>query len=722
MSYEDSDSLLVRVRAAFGADVTADPGTWSWMDITQWWYAPDDVTITWGRSPRAEQAESSSLTLTLQNTDGRFTSENAMSPYWPDVVPWTPITFDIDLGDGSGWRNKFSGFVRSWPVTWPGRSSRMALAKITAVGVLGRIGRGSPPQLSPMRRTNTSTTNRIGLLAYWPLEDEADAEQAVSEVDGVGPMAVVGDVEFAASEVFLSRGETRRYGTRPVPDLEPGGALFGTVPAGTSAGPVEWAVETLWYGGQGDDDDVVLMRWHTLPGGAYVRWDLVQDRAAVDGTYLVAYNAAGAATVVWSAATTFAGPAELVIAAEQSGGNISISVKFGSYSSSASVAGTLTNCAGQIGLNPDGHVFTAGQGFALGHLRVWDRADITPASLVAVNAHLTEVATDRIARQAAEDGLTCTVVTAADPVDTVMGAQPDGTAMDLYQEVEATDGGLLGEEGFGLRYLPRAARYNPDVALTIDGDLRQLGGDLDPVADDNGLRNVVTVDREGGSSATATDPASVAAAGVVPRTVRVNTLTDDVLPDHAGWWLHRSRRWGLRYPSLSINLHTSRSLAADWCSCRPGSRVQAVNPPDQAPGTIDQVIVGASEVFRGRRSWRVSMNVEPAAPWLVAEADGGQRAPADGSTLAADIDADDLTLSLASTAANGVWVTGTTGTNPTDFPVDLRVGGERVTCTGISSSTSPQTVTLSARAVNGVSRSWPAGTSVDAWDSAIAAL
>jgi hypothetical protein len=130
----------------------------------------------------------------------------------------------------------------------------------------------------------------------------------------------------------------------------------------------------------------------------------------------------------------------------------------------------------------------------------------------------------------------------------------------------------------------------------------------------------------------------------------------------------------------------------------------------------------------GPRSWLVQPVTSPASPWLVAEADGDQWVPVDGSTLSAGIDVDDLTLSLASTAANGVWLEGDTVSHPTDFPLDLRiggvngVGGERVTCTGISGATSPQTVTLSARGVNGVSRAWDAGTSVDMRDPAISPL
>ncbi|WP_422733993.1 polysaccharide deacetylase family protein [Micromonospora sp. WMMD558] len=74
-------------------------------------------------------------------------------------------------------------------------------------------------------------------------------------------------------------------------------------------------------------------------------------------------------------------------------------------------------------------------------------------------------------------------------------------------------------------------------------------------------------------------------------------------------------------------------------------------------------------------------------------------------------------LSLASTAANGPWTV-----DPADFPLDVRVGGERMTLSAITGGASPQTATLSARAVNGVALAWPAGTEVDVAEPAYAAL
>jgi len=82
------------------------------------------------------------------------------------------------------------------------------------------------------------------------------------------------------------------------------------------------------------------------------------------------------------------------------------------------------------------------------------------------------------------------------------------------------------------------------------------------------------------------------------------------------------------------------------------------------------------------------------------------KALTDGSQLAAGIDADDLTLSVAVTAGP-LW---TTDTN--EMPIVIDVGGEHMTVTAISGASSPQTFTVGARSVNGVVLAHDSGTPV----------
>lgn len=60
-------------------------------------------------------------------------------------------------------------------------------------------------------------------------------------------------------------------------------------------------------------------------------------------------------------------------------------------------------------------------------------------------------------------------------------------------------------------------------------------------------------------------------------------------------------------------------------------------------------------------------------------------------------------------------------TSSSDFPFDIGVGGERMTVTGISGSSSPQTFTV-ARSVNGVIKPQTVGTDVRLWQPAILSM
>jgi hypothetical protein len=683
------DPLGVRIRIAFGANPVSDPAGWVWTDVTQWWHLPDDVSIGWGRSSGADQAETSTLSLTLKNTDGRFTAMDPRSPYWPNVIKWVPISYDVDLGDGAGWRNRYSGFVRRWPLTWPGASSGQALARIEAVGTLGRSGRGKPPTRSALRRSIAGS----GALAYWPAEDGEVSTQVGSAIPGVPALTLTGAVKFVAVDQLNISGDGAGfslYGTKALLDLAAGGSLAGTVPASvTAATATAQTVHTLArVTATGISRDMVLMEWDT-PGGTYTRWQLVLTAGL--HTQVIAYTAAGAATNVIDIAFVNVTFRVWNVSAWQSGGTIQVGLGWvgatiDAYDFTGSVAGTLAGITG-IRVNPTGATIT-GDEIPVGHIAIWGQQPV-PYSTdgdydsygffvrdAVADTYIGEAAHLRLARLAAEDGLPVTITPVADAAAvTRMGFQAPGTSLDLYRECEASDQGLIYEAGFGLGYLPRDARYGAPVALTIDAAAGQLGMPFEPVDDDTLLRNAWSVERTGGSSATAIDQASIDLQGEIEGSAKVNLSGDGPLADHAAWRLRQTTVQEPRYPAVSINLAAHPELAAAWCACKPGSRINVINPPKQnVPGTVDQLVVGGKETFKGRRSWKATLNLQPARPWDVAVADGTQRVAADGSTLAALLAAGGTTISLASTAANGIWTT-----DLADYPLPVRVGGERVT-------------------------------------------
>ncbi|MET0492922.1 MAG: hypothetical protein ABW000_07290 [Actinoplanes sp.] len=642
--YDDGDPLNVRIRVAFGAVITADPGTWAWTDVTSFWHPSSPVDIAWGRSPTSEQAETSTMRLTLKNTGGEFTAYDPRSPHWPNVIEWTPISYDIDLGDGAGWRNRFSGYVNKWPVEWPAGSSKMALATIDCVGIIARIGRGKPSPQSPMKRT-TLASNPVD---YWPFEDGGDSSQGASALSGHLPAVTRGTVEFEqVKDLIYTAGGQQDYGTGPLPNLNKGGSLQAVLtPEAAAATTGEWTVQvSAEVRAATASTDVVLMDIVTT-GGTYSRLQLWHTESTTH-TILTAYvNGVAQANLIDLSSTTssFTG---FRITAQQVGANQVIRLYEGrnTPSATATVSGTVGTVRA-ITLNSIGAADATNR-LIFGHLAVWATADpgmplsftVDPygqAVLPAERAYDNEAVHLRLARLAAEGRLSMVVTAGADDDDvTRMGRQPAGTTLELMQQCETTGQGLIREEGFGLGYLDRAGRYNAPVVLTLDAALRQLGLPFRPVTGDQQMRNLWTVSRAGGSTAVAADQGLIDRQGEVEGTATIGVRTDQDIADHALWRLHLSTPAEPRYDELSIDLGAHRELAAAWTACTSGSRIQVINPPPQnRPGTVDQLIVGGRETFTGRRSWKASMNVVPASSWQVAEAGGVQRVPADSSTLA----------------------------------------------------------------------------------------
>lgn len=71
------------VEVAFGSLPLAT--TPQWTDITRYVQLTPPITITRGRSDELSDIQPGTCTLTLDNTDGRFTPSNAAGPYWPNV-------------------------------------------------------------------------------------------------------------------------------------------------------------------------------------------------------------------------------------------------------------------------------------------------------------------------------------------------------------------------------------------------------------------------------------------------------------------------------------------------------------------------------------------------------------------------------------------------------------------------------------------------------------
>lgn len=648
----------------------------------------------------------------------------------PVVFSWSEVAVRVDLA---------GGYVPAWVPRWD-QSGQDRTVAVTARGALYRLqpaGSGKPAKRSAMRRTLAHLA-----AAYWPCEDGDSATLVGSAIPGHPPLAPSGPVAFAPiAEVTAGNGSVWNYGTDRLANLAGGVSLSGTVPADvTAATATGWTVALgtqLYDADAFPNAEFVLLEVRT-PGGTYERWQLVFDNVSGSPTYgvkLYAVTASGAVTTVLTSGGITTSYHLSDISVWQNGASISAGYRwFGTtWASSGSVAGTLTGVTA-VAINP-GRI-TSTLAWPAGHLAVYaqhpmpvgattypDGYDAYPGGYnSADDAWRWEPAHVRLARLAAEDGIPVTMPAVVSDGAIRMGFQKIDTALELYRQCEDTDGGVLYERPFSLAYQPRAVRYNqqPTLVLNAAGDLAEPP---EPDPDGQTYRNRITVSRVDGSSATVETPAVTAGEALAyEEPVELPVALDDDLGDHAGWRLHLASHDALRWPRLDLDLAARPDLIDAWLNCRIGSRIEAINPPADVAGQNIDVLFEGHTTTLGHKDWTVAANCSPAAPWTVAEADGDQRVPADGSTLAVDLTAVGMTLSLASTTENGVWVTGNTATNPVDFPMDLIVGGELLTLSEITGTVSPQIATISARGLNGVQRAWPAGTPVDVAEPAIEPL
>ncbi|MBM0203202.1 hypothetical protein JNW90_08860 [Micromonospora sp. STR1s_5] len=578
--------------------------------------------------------------------------------------------------------DRFAGHADQWEPTYvpTGVVGQMSSAvRVTASGVLRRLQQGAQVPMSPLRRTIAAS----GPLAFYPIEDGVLATQAGAALPGQLPVTTTGAVEFNPVDDYnLSTGTIVRYGTSALADLAGGGRLDVTVPAAVTA-----ATQTVWtvhvaarVNVATASANTVLMEW-TTPGSTYPRWQLQMVKATLR-TQVIAYNVSNVPTVVIDLGSATPGFDTFAVSAIQVGGNIRVDyTRAGSSTvSTNTIAGTLRGVAATA-ISPTSVTNTTPMPF--GHLAIW-ATDYVPYRMQATvggvwearRSFLNEPAHDRLIRLTSEDGLDLDTPTPSTVGVQTMGWQSPDTAEALYQESAQADGGIIYERGFRLAYLPRVARYNQPADLTIDlATYAVTAGDgetLKPVYDDRDIRNEWTAERAEGSFVVAVDALSQRR-GVYADSVELNLASDAQLPDRATWLTHLTSEPDLREATFPLDLAANPSLLDGWLSCQVGARIVRTNPPAQhRPGPLNRTVLGWTETI-GPRSWVVLVNPSPASPWQVATVDGVQRVAADGSTLAMDLTDSGTVMALSHTAANGAWTW-----DPSDYPLDVRVGGENV--------------------------------------------
>jgi hypothetical protein len=646
--------------------------------------------------------------------DGVFSAQSAGAATWTDSAG---NAWNVQGGAEISARDyRWHGQLSALPPTWDETGADVAV-KITSGAVLRQLGQGSTPTQSPMRRAEALQTGTLAPVAYWACEDAAGAQSFGSAIGGTllafnGSPTLASDTSFACSAALPKVNNSRWYGQ--VPRYTSNGSIVVRFLMNLSTPPASGAV---------------IMRLITT--GTATEVQMYSGGSGNLG--LKGLNSSG--TVFDTGVFAFglsAIPVWMSIELTPSGGNVTytlVSLQPGASSGAETTPAAYAGSTGNINavyVGPNGDVGAV----TIGHISV-QSAWVSLFSLAQpLNAWTGELAGNRFTRVLGENGIAARVLGSV-AVTAPMGAQPVDTILSILQECESCDRGLIYEppQCYGLAYRTLASMLN-QAPVQLDYSQATLGGGgtkLEPTYDDKGVINDETVTR-GSPSASSSMGAvyryqlndgsamSVTGIGDYDNSDTVNCQMDTAVPHLASWIVHVGTVDQARWPAVPVNLARtaiqSNSLYYPMLGLDAGDYLQLLNMLGVITADpVSQVIPGTKETLGGFHH-AIDFNAIPESCYEVIVLDDATRGrvDTDGSQLTSSITSAATSMSVTTTGPSGiVWTQAAA-----DMPFDVAVGGERMTVTAVSGSTSPQTFTVT-RSVNGVVKSQPAATDVRLW-------
>jgi hypothetical protein len=610
-----------------------------------------------------------------------------------------PGTTSFTGGAGETWtvhspaevRNRdyrFRGELTSLPPSWS-PSGDDVWTSCTAQGILRRLGSGSNPLQSALRRRIPTYSP----LAYWPLEDGQFSNQAASPIAGVRP-AMTTNFNFAQDSSLPS--------SSPLPQIssQAGDAAFfqGTVPAPSTT----WVNTTGWLARWMYKLDTPPTTYRTFmrvfSTGTITEWQ-IQSRN--NSSQIVGLNSTGDTVFsqpVGTGLDLFGQWNDVTLSAAQVGTGITWRVDWldvggipggiGGTVPSQTLGRITSILAPSSGWNPDL------DGMTLGHISAWQGTDRTPYNN-AETAWIGELTPARMFRLAYEQGTPITLrgnLTECEPV----GYQFPESFLQLEQEAADADDGLLLESRrrLGLLYVAKDRLYNQDPVAVLHYD-DEILSTLIPIGDDWAVVNDMTVNRIGGSSAqverddgrlSVNDPPT--GIGRYPSSLDLSLAEDSQAEPRANWEIFKGTWDEQRFPTVGLNLASPNAtvLMDDVQAIEVGSRIQITDtPPYVSVDTVDLMVLGYSEVL-SNFEWSFAWNCMPMGPWMPARTvddpptalSYNTWADTSGTVLGAAASNSDTSLMVIPTWQE-YWIT--SAEEVASYPIPLEVGGELMTCT-----------------------------------------
>jgi len=601
----------------------------SWVDITQYVMLRNTATITnMGRADESGSITPSTLTLTLKNTDGRFTPKNSSGAYFPNIVRNCQIRVSVNATSVTGvaYNNfRFWGEIASWP---PGYdvSQHDIYVDIVASGIWRRIQSSTVPIGSCYWRYVNLLTGTSVPAAYWAMEDgSGSANFALTGGTGTN-MVPTGTPSYAGDGASF-------LGSNALPTLNGARLAANVSSAATPTNNVFRFALSVPAANDSSFSQFTLNTVTTMISSAATikRVDVTLSNAGQLTINGYTSTAGGSAAFTGTITTKVSGVPVLVsVEITPSGGSINWALKIIKPNTGTvldSVSGTRATSSitavTQVQVNPQGRL----QDTTLGQAGVWYAVPALATAASNIGGQAGELAADRITRLCSESNIPLTLIGSG---GAACGPQVSDTMSNVLQSIEATDGGLLYETTgqFGLGYRTLASMQNQAAALTISYTSGALGAPLTPTYDDQLLRNQWTVQNTP-TNYSVTAQLNSGAASVQPppngvgqgyaQSKSINASANSQADAIATQLLKQGTVDDVRFPVVYVNFQ--RAAAAPFFSSVPSLRIgdffQITNLPSfLGGGTTKQIALGYTETIGGDpETWTFSINAVPELPF-----------------------------------------------------------------------------------------------------------
>lgn len=619
----------VAVEIAFNAGFATPAASRTWTDVSDYVELQAGVSVTGGRGDERGTVDANSLTLTLDNRDGRFTPGRSASPYYPNVKIGKPIRVRVTPEGGTA-AYLFVGYVDQWPMQWDG-SDQAASVTVTASSRLARLG-----LTAEMRSIVEEQYLADSPVAYYTLGEAAGATTA-ADCSGRG----------AASLGLGGDGSPVTFGQATGPATDDltaatfnGGQFLTAINRGVTSGAAtplsDQVLEAFIVTSTAPADSFVCL---VRTEGDYYLGIRITAAGKAQGYY---WNAAlGIASTLTSATTVKDGLLHHVALVVDTPDSTTL------YVDGVSEGATAAWGAG-VGIER----LSVGGGRLLGDPTPTFNGTIAHVALTQVALSASRIAAHSAAGLTGFAGDTpatrlnryadfLQVPTAERSFAT--GASPvahidttGSTTLDLMRRVETTESGVLFDAKSGaLTFHGRSTRYAQASAVTLDMAAQDVESTFAPMLDRSTLVNDVTA-TSATTSGRAVDTASRDAYGLARDSVALDTTDPEEPLQAASWRVSRYAEPRVRVPALDVNL-THLPLAQQQAilgTLDVGARLTVSNQPSQAPVTTEDYFVEGYAYTLSPAAVTVSLNVSPATLWQVFTLDSATLGQLDNDVLA----------------------------------------------------------------------------------------